>query len=190
MEKQKTDVRSRYTQGVIKTAFLEQLKVKPIRSITVAELCAMAKINRGTFYNHFYDINDVYESIENELFDTILSKLNQIKVDSFNYTFFIDITKIIADSKTLVRSILANMESNHIFKKIIAFAKDKYVQIFQNVNINLKKDTIDQVFTYILHGSIGIISEWIKNDNTDNYDDVASQINFFNNLLLNTLLKR
>ena len=46
------DRRTRVTRLLIRRAFTELLRRKPIQSITVKELCEEAGINRGTFYLH------------------------------------------------------------------------------------------------------------------------------------------
>lgn len=76
MKSTKNDVRSRFTQSTIKKSLLKLLNNAPLKSITVSELCREAGITRGTFYNHFYDVYDIYESIENEFFETIAAKLD------------------------------------------------------------------------------------------------------------------
>lgn len=40
-------------------AMLELLEEKPIKNITIREICDKALIHRTTFYNHFYDIFDL-----------------------------------------------------------------------------------------------------------------------------------
>ena len=72
MEKiQKTDRRTRYTCQTIKDILLEELKTKPYSKITVTEICKKAEMNRGTFYLHYYDIDDVLNDIlEDFLSDT------------------------------------------------------------------------------------------------------------------------
>jgi len=75
MKSTKNDVRSRFTQTTIKKSLLKLLSDTPLKNITVSELCKEAGITRGTFYNHFYDVYDIYESIENEFFETVAAKL-------------------------------------------------------------------------------------------------------------------
>ena len=58
------DHRTRVTKLLIRRAFLDLLRQKPIQSITVKELCAQAGINRGTFYSHYTDIYDLLGQME------------------------------------------------------------------------------------------------------------------------------
>ena len=54
---------------MIRESFLKLLAHKPVRRITVRELCESAGINRGTFYAHYLDVYDLLEQIENELLE-------------------------------------------------------------------------------------------------------------------------
>ena len=42
------------------------LLIKPYSKITVTELCRLADINRGTFYIHYFDVDDVLDDIVTE----------------------------------------------------------------------------------------------------------------------------
>lgn len=56
--------RNDYTKKQLAAALKECLTVKPLKSITVADITARCGMNRGTFYYHFYDkqelINWIY----------------------------------------------------------------------------------------------------------------------------------
>ena len=64
---QKEDRRTRYTRQVIKEAFLKLLEEKEYPKITVTEICRLAEINRGTFYLHYYDLEDVLDDVIKEM---------------------------------------------------------------------------------------------------------------------------
>ena len=61
------DIRSRKTRQTIAKCFPELLRKTPVSKITVTEICAMAKINRDTYYKHYLDIPDLQEALENEM---------------------------------------------------------------------------------------------------------------------------
>ena len=81
---EKLDARKRYTQMVLKQSFLKLLKEKPVNRITVKEVCALAQLNRATFYAHYSDCFALMESIENELIDAFEKSLRY--VNSFDVT--------------------------------------------------------------------------------------------------------
>ena len=66
-----TDPRTRYTRQIITTAFWQLLRQKPMEKITVKEICALAQINRGTFYRHFQDCYDLMEQLEAQALDKL-----------------------------------------------------------------------------------------------------------------------
>ncbi len=69
------DIRMEKTEKAIKNAFIELRSHKPLEKITVKELCALACINKSTFYSHYEDIYALSEALESE---TVASVLNSI----------------------------------------------------------------------------------------------------------------
>ena len=63
----KQDRRTRYTRQTIKETLLKLLEKKSFPRITVTEICKLAEINRGTFYLHYYDTEDVLNDILTEM---------------------------------------------------------------------------------------------------------------------------
>ena len=58
------DARVRVTKEMLHRALLRMLKDRPIGAISVKDLCAEAGINRGTFYLHYGQPQDVLKEIE------------------------------------------------------------------------------------------------------------------------------
>ena len=77
----KTDPRVRYTQMIIKQAFLELLQQKPASKITVREICDKAEINRSTFYKHYLDCYDLLDKLKEEALVQLEEKLSTIKAN-------------------------------------------------------------------------------------------------------------
>ncbi|MBM7712530.1 TetR/AcrR family transcriptional regulator [Enterococcus xiangfangensis] len=62
------DRRKRKTQKGITVVFYQLLKEKSYEEISVSQICQIADINRGTFYLHFIDKDDLLEkSIADEM---------------------------------------------------------------------------------------------------------------------------
>ena len=58
------------TDADIKRAFLSLMGRKPLADITITELAREAKVSRSTFYAHFNNLSDVYESLVEEFENT------------------------------------------------------------------------------------------------------------------------
>lgn len=67
MIKNTTDARTLRTQALLKSSMLSELESKRLHEITVASLCRSSHINRVTFYDHYKDVFDLADSIENDL---------------------------------------------------------------------------------------------------------------------------
>lgn len=74
----KEDRRVKYTRQVIKESFLKLLEKNSFPKITVTELCRLAEINRGTFYLHYYDIEDVLDDLLNDLFSNTSTVMEHV----------------------------------------------------------------------------------------------------------------
>lgn len=56
---------------LLKEAFMELLAEKPYESITVSDVARKADLNRGTFYAHFDNVDDLMRSVMSDTADTI-----------------------------------------------------------------------------------------------------------------------
>lgn len=63
--------RSQDTKQAFKEAFCLLYQTKPLTKISIQEISQKAGYNRSTFYQYFFDINDLLEHIEQELLDYI-----------------------------------------------------------------------------------------------------------------------
>lgn len=150
----------RYTRRVIREAYFELLRKKTIDKITIAELCEIADIHRGTFYQHYHDIYELQEKIEADLMKKFDEVLPAIEDNNSDISEAIMLT--IFEEKDACRALLGENGSSDFLKKIIDKSrKSSYVQ-YGRLGIN-KKD-YNAVFTFASSGCIGVIREWLMND--------------------------
>jgi AcrR family transcriptional regulator len=67
MKQQKADRRSQRTYQLVSSAFAELLSEKPYDEILVQDILDRANIGRTTFYAHYFDKEDVLESITEQI---------------------------------------------------------------------------------------------------------------------------
>ncbi|GHV01552.1 TetR family transcriptional regulator [Clostridia bacterium] len=184
MKTTKTDHRSRYTQMTVREGLLKLLLLKPLNKIGVAEVCAVAGINRGTFYNHFYDVFDVYESIESGFYEAVKDKLEGMKIYEFDKLFYKEILLVIYKNTDLVRVILKSLPGNEFLKRIIVFVKDKFVKEWSENRKDIPLPMLEQVFSYSANGAIGLISDWVISGMTRPLDELSDLIGKLNGAVL------
>lgn len=87
-EEKKNDRRTRYTRKAIKEAFLDELTKKKFGKISVTAICQICEINRGTFYLHYYDLDDVLDDVLNDALADTSDVLDQVLCpDKMNCTY-------------------------------------------------------------------------------------------------------
>ena len=76
------DPRIARSKAALREAMIELMEERGFDDFTVGDLCARAGLNRGTFYNHFKDKDELLNTFEDEIlidleqFKTKLSKLS------------------------------------------------------------------------------------------------------------------
>ena len=68
---------------LLKEAFMELLAEKPYESITVSNVARKADLNRGTFYAHFDNVDDLMRSVMSDTADTISEFLSKAVESGF-----------------------------------------------------------------------------------------------------------
>ena len=121
---EKMDARKRYTQMVLKQSFLKLLKEKPVNRITVKEVCALAQLNRATFYAHYSDCFALMESIENELIDAFEKSLRYVNL--FDVTALIEaIYDMVDQNQAACRVLILGNTGATVLMRMIALPRRK-----------------------------------------------------------------
>ncbi len=160
------DKRNVKTERLIRSVFLELLKEKSINKITVAEISRKADLGRGTFYLHYSDVYDLYESIEKEVID----KLKEMFKESFPTTDTNNSMKLVTalvgyieDNKELFKILVSSDTGNTMYK----IKKNFYSDVFDentaiNPLMNSQYSFTESVF--VVSGIIGVLERWIMDD--------------------------
>jgi AcrR family transcriptional regulator len=67
----RSDRRIIRTKRALRRALIELIEERGYDGFTVNDLCKRADINRGTFYNHYRDKDDLLNSLETEFFEKL-----------------------------------------------------------------------------------------------------------------------
>ena len=185
MKVKKTDQRSRYTQFTIRKSLLSLLAKKTLKEISVSELCKTAQITRGTFYNHFYDVFDVYDSIEQEFIDQLKERVESTDVTHLDNKFIFEIIQLIYDNYDLISVLVGDFKDTMLFEKVYDFAREKYISEFIVKRPDIDSSKIKMVFTYIVNGSMGLLIEWIESGMVKTCKVISDEISGFARVLCN-----
>ena len=152
--------RVRMTLQLIKDSFLELLKTSPIGKITVADVCANADVNRGTFYVYYKDVYNLFEAIEYELFQTIKSAIQSQKSNNV-MAFAESAITIVYEHKEECSAILGEFGDEKFLSKILELYKSNSFDYWKQSGIQCEPREYERIFQFITCGSMGIIRDWL-----------------------------
>ena len=74
------DIRIEKTDRAIEKAFLELRSKMPLEKIKIKDLCALACVNKSTFYAHYEDIYALSNRLEDKLIADILASVSAVEL--------------------------------------------------------------------------------------------------------------
>ena len=168
------DARVRYTRMIIEKSFLELLLEKPVRKITVTELCKKAQINRATFYKHYLDIQDLFDKLEKELFDKIRNTFQEGKLKSKE--FLVKMIKYTQDNQASFMALCGDCGDPELMTKVfLVCCESAYPLIKQNIP-GINESERQLFYQFLSHGAGGVMTWWINNGMKEPAENVAQYI--------------
>lgn len=175
----KNDLRIVKTKQTIHKALLFLLKKKPVPQIKITELCKEASINRGTFYFHYQNVDDVLQ----ELFEEIMHDLQVSYDEPFKKGF--DINGIDLNPNSV--KIFDHVKKYEDFYKIVLsedVSMKYYYMLFDEIcKLMAESDYgendahLNKYFhSYNANAIIGLLIQWYLNDFKDSVDDMNNQL--------------
>ncbi|WP_416151666.1 TetR/AcrR family transcriptional regulator [Salipaludibacillus sp. HK11] len=160
----KLDRRKKYTRMVLKESLMKLLKVKSISTVTVKEICALADINRSTFYSHYQDQFDLLNQIEEEIIEDMNETLTAYNFNQDEETLKMieKIVEYVAENSD-VCSTLFNEHGDSSFKKrIMKVASEHTVKNALSI-YPIDSEISEYVSIFAISGSIHLLENWLKN---------------------------
>jgi AcrR family transcriptional regulator len=182
----RTDLRIVKTKEALHAALLDLLNDKVLEDITISEICRKAKVNRGTFYLHYSQIEDLFE----EYFKEITADLARSYQEPYRHVSVLKPSEL--DPSTI--QIFHHIEKYKPFYKIIFSKKVPmmyYYLLFEEIKSLLLHDKIasieeeinhDLYSAYQANAIIGMILEWYRQDFSYNVSYLNNQLVKYINL--------
>ena len=178
MKKFTNDHRAKVTQMLIRQAFTELLKQKPIQNISIRELCERARINRGTFYAHYLDIYDLRDSLENEMYEKFDQALkdqlaaNKGSVSPVRVTA--ELFQCLKDHSDLCVVTLGEYGDKNFLLKLVTRARQIGMESYAKYFTDVPPQKIDYFYAYISSGCMGLVQKWIEDGMTVPVSEMSS----------------
>ncbi len=171
------DHRTRVTKLLIRRAFMELLRQKPIQSIAVKELCDVAGINRGTFYTHYTDIYDLLHSIEDEMMEDFEKALAPLLQEDGRTIHPVEISaeifQCLKDNSDLCTVTLSDYGDKAFASRLLSLAREwsmkTYLQYFKGAS----PKQVEYYFAFASAGCIGLLRKWLDDGMTSSAQEIA-----------------
>ena len=160
-----TDRRARYTQEAIRRSLLTLMKQKNFRRITVTEVCSAAEINRGTFYLHYADLDDVLDELLTEMTENTASVVGHIVCGDAKCGAYPFCEKI-RNNEQYQTLFMDESITKKVIEKIAAVSKDDYISALTE-RTKLSAREAEAVFYFQLHGCLTFNRLMIQNKYAD-----------------------
>lgn len=162
--------RKDYTRAAILDSLLALLKKNPDEKITVTKLCAMADINRATFYQHYSSIDDLYEKVLTDVYSDIILDSNAI-LESSGST---------ADAiRRIVTVSLQRYADDPAFYPLLTHLnRDKLHRFIYSRYVPKELDTpyLRIQMDFIMSGGEGVFSQWLAKGCVTPVEEIADAI--------------
>lgn len=173
----KNDQRTRITKLLIRKAFTELLRQKPIQSISITELCSVAEINRGTFYSHYTDIYDLLEKIEKDMMSDFQKALNPLlnseKDDLTPLKITTSIFKCLKENADICTVTLGAYGDKNFASQLLNIGREKVMESYSKYFIGATSKQIEYYYSFVSSGCIGLLEKWLMDGMTSSAEEVA-----------------
>lgn len=178
----KNDLRVRNTKNRLRQSFAQLMSEKPLPSITVAELCIRAEINRSTFYAHYSDIYDLQQKLEQEIYSEFLTTLSQValtdntsedKVPIFMLTIF----RFLKRNADMCAVFLGPHSDRQFVMTLLDTAKETTMVQYGKLYKKASAHQLELFYTFIAYGCIGLLEYWMRNGFSESVEEMAQLSN-------------
>ncbi len=167
------------SRRMIREAYTQLLKEKPLSKITVTDIVTMADLNRATFYAHYPDVRGVTEEIENEIIEKMLDVLKEFKFTNFfsnPVPLLLKINRHIeADIEFYRTLILAN--GSEIFMEKLKSVFTDYMLNYSDIPENMRHSKMVSLrVCYFSGGIVNMYKQWLKGELDCSINDIALEL--------------
>ena len=156
------DLRVIKTKKNIRDAFLELRKKHSLDEIKVNALCEKAMVNKTTFYNHYQDIYQLSEELENEVVENFLNN-------------FQDIDMMLTDSQRFINGMHKVLESENDMLRIVF--KDKMDELIERMEKRIQNyypKENQMLVSFLIGGSVHLMMK--PNNNNEDVEQFLIEV--------------
>lgn len=190
MKERRDDRRIRTSRNLLERALVALMGEKPLKDITVKELCLRAGVNRSTFYLHYYDIYDLMEELEEQIGAEVFATLDTLPTSAGQNTFshfYNAIFELMDRNAELCVILLGENGDKDFVGRLFAQVREKCVAEWARLYPAAPLAQVETCFTFTSAGCVGILREWLGSVPRMGTAEVAGRMERLVTAVLHTL---
>ena len=179
------DLRVKRTRKLISQAFFTLLRKKKFEKISIQEIADSAMINRATFYAHYADKQDLYDSLIDQFlasFTGILDEQNLVDGNNVHVkeieTVLNRFYEFVRDNPEIAQMITDRAHDQRLKNRFLEILSERYTELFEKLEVR-EKDVVvpnDFVISYISSILVGTLDWWVSTSTQMSAQDFAHLI--------------
>ena len=171
-----TDRRTRYTRSAIRQSLLTLMQQKPFAKITVTEICRLSEINRGTFYLHYYDLEDVLDDVIKEMIRDTTQVFDHVMCPEKSRCTYPFCRKV-QESREFRILFSDETASSRLLERLCELSKEDFItRLMQNSLLSYEQ--AEAVLYFQMNGCLAVNKRMLKNNCWD-WDQIQQAIDQF-----------
>ena len=167
-------------------AFLKLLEEKDLAYITVKEICEKAGVNRSTFYLHYETVSDLLAESARYIIGKLIANMPQDTAEFFEKLQTRPLEELhLITPEYLTPYLNSVKEHSRIFRTAVEHSSvlgmdDVYLALNHHVftpildRFHIPPSEQKYMMPFYIHGLMGIINEWLKEDCKDSVEHIIS----------------
>ncbi|MDR2976057.1 MAG: TetR/AcrR family transcriptional regulator [Streptococcaceae bacterium] len=179
------DLRVKRTRKLITQAFISLLRKKKFEKISIQEIADDAMINRATFYAHYADKQDLYDSLIDHFLVDFTKVLDDGTLIEGTNVYVGEIEDMLAkfydfarENPEIAQIIIDKSQDPSFTRRFLKILSERYAELFQKLEVR-EQDVIvptDFVISYITSILVGTLRWWTTSTSTMRAKDFAHLI--------------
>lgn len=179
------DARIVKSRQSLRGALIDLIEEKGFDALTVGDLCSAASLNRGTFYNHFKDKEDLLATFEEEImqdlacYQTQMSQISLPVITGYVLTkkplpFLVDLFEYLREQGDFLHALLGPGGDAGFATRIKESICTNLVhQILHEQYRNSRDPLVDYYVAFFASAYLGVITRWIQRGMPESSEDMA-----------------
>jgi AcrR family transcriptional regulator len=170
--KRKPYANAKRSEAALRQALIDEIREgKTVGTISISDLVKRANVNRGTFYNHYRNINDVVNDIELDLVNGTYDLWRAAKEDPRPLeTFFASVNAYVREGRNRYDGILSRLPT-FIYKDVKTMSHQLCDSIFSEFT---NDDENKRRLYIVMDGACNQYIDYLIGLNTWELEDISS----------------